>query len=329
METTLQDYLFALQLGEAQTFKNITVFPLHASRNGGPAYVTLSEAVSSGGLRVTEISQGGSVPELLVVNQCDAPVLLLDGEELVGAKQNRVLNTTILVREKSETRIPVSCTEQGRWNYQSAAFSPAEVVMEKKVRSRKSRSVSDSLKSGQTFHSDQGEVWQGIAELQAMAGSHSPTHAMSDVFRTREAGLQECLADFRCLPDQQGLLVVIDGEVSGFDMVSRSEAYARLHEKLVRSYALDTLLQPPKTEADPQPATVKAHSFLGELALARQHKFQSVGYGWDLRFEGNQLAGSALVSDDHVIHAAFFRLDPVEAKPPMASLRQRRFHFEP
>ena len=61
----LQNSEFALHLGEAQTFKNITVLPLHTSRNGGPTYITLGEAVSSGGLRVTEISQGGSVQDRL------------------------------------------------------------------------------------------------------------------------------------------------------------------------------------------------------------------------------------------------------------------------
>jgi len=44
------------------------------------------------------------VPELLVINQGERAVLLVDGEELVGAKQNRVLNTSVLVRGKSETK---------------------------------------------------------------------------------------------------------------------------------------------------------------------------------------------------------------------------------
>ena len=42
------------------------------------------------------------------------PVLLLDGDEPVGAKQNRVLNLTILAPPMAEIRIPVVCIEQAR-----------------------------------------------------------------------------------------------------------------------------------------------------------------------------------------------------------------------
>jgi hypothetical protein len=80
-------------------------------------------------LTVTEVNQGGTVPELKVVNRADLPVLLLAGEEVAGAKQNRVLNTTILLMEHSETIIPVSCTEQGRWDYVSEAFAESGHLM--------------------------------------------------------------------------------------------------------------------------------------------------------------------------------------------------------
>src|SRR6266542_2842747 len=137
MNASIQNYLSSLRLGEPQVHRNIIVFPLLGSSIGGSRWLTLGEALEQQLLSVTEVSHGGSVPNLIVINRADRPVLLLDGEELIGSKQNRVLNTTILLKEKSETIVPVSCTERGRWSYVSAAFADANVVMASKIRVQK------------------------------------------------------------------------------------------------------------------------------------------------------------------------------------------------
>ena len=56
-----------------------------------PRYSLLDEAVAHGAARVAEVGDGGSVPELRFENLTEKPVLLLHGEELIGAKQNRVV----------------------------------------------------------------------------------------------------------------------------------------------------------------------------------------------------------------------------------------------
>jgi len=89
----------------------LTVVPLLAPMLAEPEWLTLAEAGDR--VQVTEIDEAGSVPNLKVANMADRPLLLLDGEELVGAKQNRILNTTVLVAARTETTIPVSCVEQG------------------------------------------------------------------------------------------------------------------------------------------------------------------------------------------------------------------------
>ena len=129
MEGHVKDFIMNIESGEMQVHKNLAIVPLYMNGNGGTAYITLKEALEKGTLTVTEVTEGGTVPELKVINKADIAVLLLDGEELAGAKQNRVLNTTVLIAAHSETVIPVSCTEHGRWSYTSSEFRDSDVIM--------------------------------------------------------------------------------------------------------------------------------------------------------------------------------------------------------
>jgi hypothetical protein len=331
MQDTIKSCLDTLTFGDRQVYQHLTVVPLHHAANGAPRYIALADAMDAHTLTVTEVSEGGSVPELLVDNASELPVLIIDGEELLGAKQNRILNTTLLLRERSRTTVPVSCTEQGRWSYQSKAFSVSQAMLERKIRSAKSRSVRASLAREGTAHSDQGEVWEGIRALHRKAACPSPTGAMHDAFQARQQQLDECLRCFARQEGQVGLLVLIGGQVAGFDLVSRPEVYARLHDKLVRSYVLDALLDQPGTPTAPEAAAGAARAFLDSTQAAREEVFPSVGYGRDHRYEAAGVTGSALVHDHHVIHAAFLSVEPARedracGAPPshLASLRRRR-----
>lgn len=145
MKTVLTKTFNEIALGEAQTYRNLAVFPLLAGGDGGPEYMTLAGALKEGLLLVAEVSESGSVPEILITNKAPKPVLILDGEELRGAKQNRASNTTVLVPANSEMKLNVSCTERGRWHYDSERFADSGVVMAHGVRRAKSASVSEGF----------------------------------------------------------------------------------------------------------------------------------------------------------------------------------------
>lgn len=328
MNAELKDYLAKVKLGEPQTHKHITIVPLIGPTNGEPNYLTLAEALETGQFTVTEVSQGGSVPELKVINRLAESVLLLDGEELLGAKQNRVLSTTILLKESSETVVPVSCTEQGRWAYSSAAFSSSDVIMAHRVRSRQSRSVARSLEMGSPHQSDQGEVWAGIADLHQMLGSSSPTGAMHDAYVQRQADLDAALKSFTCVTGQSGLLVLLDGEVAGFDTVSRPAAYAKLHLKLLKSYVIEALAESKDTKFEAAQAHDRARAFLDETGECEEQRFPSIGHGEDCRFKKPGMAGTALVHGKHTVHAAFFRMSPADESGRISTLQHRRQRLE-
>ena len=115
-----------LSIGDPAFHGGLSVFPLTAKERPSLDYQLLADGLKEGLVSVREVSQGGSVPDLAVENRADRPVLIVDGEELVGAKQNRVANLTLLVAAGKTTIIPVSCVEAGRWSYDRPDFAVSE-----------------------------------------------------------------------------------------------------------------------------------------------------------------------------------------------------------
>ena len=103
---TISDTLSHLHLGAATAFEGMTVFPLFSDQLRDKDYLTLDEALEQGQARVIEVSEEGEVPNLLFENLGSRKVLLVDGDELVGAKQNRIVNLSILVGGAYENRDP-------------------------------------------------------------------------------------------------------------------------------------------------------------------------------------------------------------------------------
>lgn len=289
------------KLGPAQTHRHVTLFPLAAPPRE-PAYIPLGKALTEGVLTIGEISESGSVPTLRVENAGKTPVLILDGEELVGARQNRVLNTTVLVPGLSTMTVPVSCVEQGRWSYQSRTFDVSDAVMARKARYGKSRSVSANLAMDRGFQSDQGKVWDDVAEVLSDVGAASPTGAMREAYESKRESLDAWAAHFPRIEGQTGFLCFIAGKPAGLDALSRPEVYRDVHDKLLRSYLLDAISAKPSDgpeEADPA-------AFLDALAALPETAYPSIGMGDDLRYDGEALCGSALAVDGACVHCAFF-----------------------
>ena len=324
METIISDFISQIRFGEVQCFQNMQVIPLFSDIKEDLVYLTLKEALEKGLLVVQEVSAGGSVPELKVINHSDTAALLLDGEELSGAKQNRVLNTTILVKGNSELIIPVSCTEQGRWFYQTDSFYDSDLISPTFLRARKASSVNTSLRQDSSYRSDQQEVWENIAFLRKKTRVDSATGAMKDVYKQKEVTLEEYLKAFPCLPDQKGIFVFIDGEIAGWDIISRDSAFALIFPKLVKSYAMDALLKEEKRVVTCRNPKEEARRFLEGIQYCKKEKYPSTGQGFDYRFDGEDKVGSVLVVEEEIIHMAFFRTTREEKTGRMSGYKRRR-----
>lgn len=304
--TAINKALQAVSLGEVQTFANLQITPLLAQATGVADYLTLSEAQTLGLAVVTEVSEAGSVPTLLLENTADKAVFLLDGEELVGAKQNRILNLTLLVPAKTTLEIPVSCVEQGRWNHRTREFASAERTFFSKGRARKAARVSESLRDWGDRHSDQGEVWEDISRKMASMDVDSSTRAIADAYEHFSGSVEEYVAAFNTSDTQVGACFSINGKIRGVELFDVSATCAKLMPKLIRSYALDAIEERREAAAnDAQSIT----DFIQAVATAAVGSFKALGEGNDLRIHSKTIAGGALAAQDRVVHLCAFSAD--------------------
>jgi hypothetical protein len=291
--------------GEPLRHGALTVVPMLAPMLSEPRWLTLVEAGDR--VRITEVDEAGAVPQLKVVNLADQALLLLDGEELVGAKQNRVLNTTVLVAAKSELTIPVSCVEQGRWGYRGRHFAAGDASLFASVRQKKAAWVTRSVRAGRGHMADQGGVWDELASKAAEHNVSSPTGAMRDFYKRYEEEMAEARRELAPVPGQIGSLVYLSGRWVGLDLLAGPSLFARVWPRLCAGYAGDAILQKPSVGLTPSPGAV-----LRRLSRCPVETALAVGLGDEYRLTGAKTAGAALVADDRVAHLMAF---PVVAEP--------------
>ena len=292
----------------ARSFANLAMIPLLRKHAPPPAYVTLDEALPTGRFRVTEVSEMGHVPELRVHNDLEMPVLLLDGEELVGAKQNRVVNLTILVPAHTVLTIPVSCVEAGRWHHVAPEFASSGRAQFREGRVHKLMQVSSSLDLGGSAASDQGDVWQRISDRAERLGTHSPTSAMHDIYESQRHHVEEYVRALGQADGQVGAAFAIGGQFVGVEFFDAAQTMGRLLAKIVSSYALDAVAVPEASRPAPfEPAVVR--QWLGQVAELRAKVHPSVGLGQALRWSGPNLTAAALALDGGLVHFVGFPLE--------------------
>jgi hypothetical protein len=320
--TTISDIIALVTIAAPIRHHALSVYPLMLKGNSALAnYLVLDEALATKAFRVTEVSDGGTVPRLLAINETSSPVLLLDGEELVGAKQNRVLNLSVMVAGNSKTEIPVSCVEAGRWRTESSAFRSAATVQYSRARAEKLSQVSRSLHSMHEAVSDQHAVWEEIAAKSSRMGVSSPTSAMADIYQSRQDELRDYLGAIPTVDDQVGAVYAIGKSIVGLELFDTSGTYRHLANKLIGSYALDAMEESETTEA---PDNNNVQAFVDAVRSAARQRFMAVGIGETVRLSSDVLVGAALEVGTNCVHlSAFHRQADTDKKDEIDTIRAR------
>lgn len=299
----LESFVENLYTGEPVLFGQLKVTPVFIRRETAPPpLLEFEQALARGLVEVTEVSEGGSVPSLFVKNSADRDVIIIDGEMLVGAKQNRVVNTTIVVPAGASVEIPVTCVEQGRWRYSSRNFSSGRSHSSSSLRSLKHRTVTDSLRASGRYTSDQTSVWGDIRAKMGRMGSTSPTMSLTDVYESSVSDRDEArlAEEVGARPGQVGYFAHVREGFAGGDVFGSEELCRAKLVKLLRGHYLDSL------DAQLEFPRLSFAEVLGQVRAARPEQFAAVGKGAELRFETAAVQGACKLIDDAIPHLAVF-----------------------
>jgi hypothetical protein len=291
-----------VSVGDPIRYESLSIFPLFSPPEGSVNYLLSDDAIQAGSVTVEEVSEGGSVPDLLVTNLGDSRVLFLEGEELRGAKQNRVLNTSVLVAAHSKTRIPVSCVEHGRWRYRSRQFASSDSHSSPKLRHILKKSSYESMKAGHGYTSDQGAVWGEVSRQMDSLGSSSPTAAMSDTYETYQGRLTEFRQRLKNVEGATGLAVAVGKKVVALDLFDKSSTCAKVWDRLLTGVIMDALEVAPTDQVASRP---DVELLLSRLRDAAWEPAPAVGEGQEFRSDADpETHASALVFEDSVLHGS-------------------------
>jgi hypothetical protein len=280
----------------------LAVFPLFGEAEGGVEYLLSDEAIAAGTVTVEEISETGSVPELRVTNSGDSTVLFLEGEELRGAKQNRVLNTSVLVGAQSVVTIPVSCVEHGRWGYRSRHFQSSGSHSSPKLRKILKESVSNSAKAGMGHRSDQSAVWNEVSRQMKSLGASSETAAMSDTFEDCADRVAEFHQEIAYVEGATGVAVAVADKVVALDLFDKPATCQKVWARLLSGVFMDAL-EASQSQGSAQESSVE--SLMDKVKQATWEPAKAVGVGEEFRSDSDpHTHASALLYDATVIHGS-------------------------
>jgi hypothetical protein len=260
--------------------------------------------ISAGRRAVLDVRERAlaKVDTLSVSNKEKTAALLVAGEIVIGGKQNRALNVSVLIPAGADLDVPVSCVEAGRWTA-PRAFGRSPSFATRAVRRADIVTTAQNVRRTGSKAADQAQVWEAVDRELARTGTQSPTSSLADAEAVveRDDTLGAALAEVKAtgpLPGQCGVVVAQGSHVVAAEIFGSPELLADQWEPVVHSAFLDR-------EGTPtgNPSFSAALRLLGRASKAQGTEAAGVGLGREFHLESSAIVGQALLLEEFVVHA--------------------------
>ena len=288
-----------------QQIVNIAIVQFETLTDNGVVFLPAGPAIEAGDLIIKELDHSGDVNNLLAINNTDNNYLLTDMDLLQGAKQNRVVNISVLVHPRTQKKISVSCVERSRWRYDTPQFKPGKRSMDATSRSKKIESLKSDMKKETNI--TQHKVWENINIQLSSNAIHSPTEDYNEILNKSEKTRTKNL-EFKKSDLSNGIAIFDGKKLVCFDLFGNRPSYAYYFDMLEKD-ALDRVRDENADEpAEQAEAFYRLDEFLDHFESSLEDQAEpAVSHASKLKWSGiESIPGFALEYDNNLIHMAGF-----------------------
>lgn len=279
-----------ITLAEPVFLRNLVITPVHGGTDNGFSPATTDEIlrIQKGSFRESETPD---ISEIEFSNDSDEPVLMLDGEEIIGAMQNRIISHSHMIEPHRTEYVPVVCVEEGRWE-ELGGFETGHCSYPQ---------LRAALLRSQYRKSDvQKTVWKEITRKLTITRTQSATSSMHDIYDNLDDEVERYVEDFKSLNHGTiGFIGSAGDRILGCDVFHNAKTYQKFEPKLLRSYALDAIEYRQRRGNRPE-----TKQFLTRIISALQKRTRK-GHP-HIRFKGVGFFGQALLHDHTLVHLSVF-----------------------
>ncbi|MEO0290773.1 MAG: DUF6569 family protein [candidate division WOR-3 bacterium] len=294
-----------IEIGEPLFQRNLLMYPLYRKDNGDfkENIKTIDEAYKEGFGKFEELKEP-SVNRIIFKNSGSFPVFAIDGEEVIGAFQNRVINTAFFSEPNTVIEVPVSCVEERRWEGERS-FSSSGVALYPSLRAILLKTTNKSLSLNKTYYSDQSIVWKSVKNTLNSLKISSGTLSIHDAFKGYESQIEWYLENLD-LSNVSGLVAFAGDKFICMDLFISSYIFEKFKIKILRGYALDAILLRDRPTDFINKDKVK--EIIEKVIKIKMKKFNGVGKGIEYRGEGESLIvrGFKKREEEDFLHLAVF-----------------------
>ncbi|MBR5507997.1 MAG: hypothetical protein IKV88_08130, partial [Clostridia bacterium] len=129
----------------------------------------------------------------------------------------------------------------------------------------------------------------------------------SESYDNLKTDLNEFISAFKIKKGQTGVVIIMNGEIKGFEVFLNSDVYSQYHEKILKSYLIDTDINDSVFPINIDEAkTVMANALDSELNEA-----ENIGLEKRFELKSNEGIGTLYTHEDELIHCSFFAVDEI------------------